>query len=285
MNTAPENVVALTPENFQQVLLEVSNEKAVVVSFWMEAHEQSKEATNLVSAIAAEYPDELLVATVDCEAQQAIAMQFGVRALPTVAVIKNGQPVDGLGGEVDEPKLREMLAKHLPLPEDKLVKQAAALIAEQQADEAYAKAKQAFELNNERADIKLVLADAALDVGKSDEAEQLLGTVMMADQDSYYHSLMSKLELAKEAAESPEIKALQQQIAESPDDLELKVQLGVKFNEANMKAEALDVLFDVLKKDMNFGEAKKLFLGVISNLPAGDTLATSYRQKLYSMMY
>ncbi len=49
---------------------------------------------NINSAIQRRFTLALL----NCEQEQAIASQFGVQALPTIALFVNGQPVDGLGG-------------------------------------------------------------------------------------------------------------------------------------------------------------------------------------------
>ena len=45
------------------------------------------------------------------------------------------------------------------------------------------------------------------------------------------------------------------------------------------------MLFEILKQDLNFGEAKKLYLDILATLPKGEPLASSYRRKLYSLLY
>ncbi|TMO83602.1 tetratricopeptide repeat protein, partial [Pseudoalteromonas ruthenica] len=56
-------------------------------------------------------------------------------------------------------------------------------------------------------------------------------------------------------------------------------------NEAGRKEEALEALFTILKKDLNYDEAKPNFLAIIASLPDGDALAVKYRRKLYSILY
>jgi putative thioredoxin len=105
------------------------------------------------------------------------------------------------------------------------------------------------------------------------------------DQDAMYKSILGKIELAEQAAESPEIIALQQELAADPDNLELKMKLAVQLHQANQIEQALELALAVLIKDLNFGEAKKLTLDMINALPDGDPLKSKYRRKVYSLLY
>jgi putative thioredoxin len=41
----------------------------------------------------------------------------------------------------------------------------------------------------------------------------------------------------------------------------------------------------VVKKDLNFGDAKKVMLDMINALADGDPLKSAYRRKIYSLLY
>ena len=77
----------------------------------------------------------------------------------------------------------------------------------------------------------------------------------------------------------------QQQLAQNPDDLEIKVKLAVQLHQANQVEEALQLILSVLYKDLNYGEAKKLTLDMINALPDGDPLKSKYRRKVYGLLY
>jgi putative thioredoxin len=280
-----QNSVNITVENFQQVILQDSQTKLVMLEFWAEGYEPSQELAPVLETLAREYGENLIHARVDCQAQQEIAGQFGVRNLPTVMVIKDGQPIDGFAGVESEATVRIMLEKHLPNPEDELYKQAAKLAAEQLYPEAFTLIKQAYDLDANRADIKLLLADCQVELGQVKQAKELLSTIGLVDQDGLYQSILGKIELAEQAAESPEIQALQQALSKDPDNLELKVQLGVQLRQANQMPEALELMLSVLLTDLNFGEAKKLMLDMINALPDGEPLKSKYRRKIYSLLY
>ena len=281
MNTS----VDVTLENFQQVILHDSQQCLVMIEFWAEGYAPSQEIAPVLAKIAGKYPDTLIHARVDCQSQSEIVQQFGVRGLPTVILVKDGQPVDGFAGPQDETQIVELLSKHLPKVEDDLYEQALSLVNQGDYQQAYTLVKQAFDLDDQRADFKLLLADCQVELGQIKQAKALLATIGLVDQDAMYKSILGKIELAEQAAESPKIIALQQELAANPDNLELKMKLAVQLHQANQIEEALELALAVLVKDLNFGEAKKLTLDMINALPDGDPLKSKYRRKVYSLLY
>lgn len=279
------NIIDITPENFQQVILQDSQSQAVMVEFWAEGYEPSQQLAPVIENVAANFSGNVIHARVDCQQQQEIAGQFGVQNLPTVILIKEGQPVEGFAGMQTEEQIIATFEKHLPKPEDGLYEQAVELVSAGDYQQAYTVLKQAQEFDAQRADIKLLLADCQVELGQIKQAKALLETIGLVDQDALYNSILGKIELAEQAAESPEIKALQEQLLQTPDDLELKVKLAVQLHQANQIEEALELILSVLYKDLNFGEAKKLTLDMINALPDGDPLKSKYRRKVYSLLY
>ena len=279
------NIVAITLENFQQVILEESKTKLILVDFWAEQVPESVELKNKLASKLTLAADTMILATVDCQSQQQIAQQFGVQALPTVVLVKDGQPLDGLTGPQTDESIAEFLAKYLPKPEDDLLIQAKQLLVEQNVNDAFITISQAYQLDSERADIKFVLIDVYIQIGKIAEAEALLATIKMIDQDSHYTALLAKAELASQAANSPEIQALEQQRVNEPDNIELQQQLATQYHQVNRAEEALTILFRLVQKDNTDKVSKQLLLDVLKVLPEGDPLALKFRRKLYTLMY
>jgi len=283
------NILDLTSENFQKVLGEDSQNKLVIIEFYSPSSPESQQQAPIFTNIANEYPEHLLLARLNCEQEQTLAQQLaqqiGIQAIPALVLIKASAPVDMLSGPQTDAQIREALSKHLPSPDDLVLEQAKQALIKGEMDKAYNFAKQAYEINPENARIKLVFADICLKIQKLEDAKALLASIPMIEQDAYYTNLKAKLELALEALDSPEIKVLQDKVEQEPDNLELKTQLAVQYNQVGRKEEALEALYNVLKKDLAFGEAKKMYLDVIATLPDGDALAIKFRRKLYSMLY
>jgi len=279
------NTVVITLENFQQVILEDSKSTLVLVDFWADQVPESIELRNKLIAKVSPFPEHMLMATVDCQTQQQIAQQFGIEGLPTAVLVKDGQPIDGLTGPQTDDSIQEFLDKHLPKPQDTLLKQAKDAIAENEIAQAFTLVTQAYQLDNKRTDIKLVMADVYIQTGKINEAEALLSTILMVDQDSEYQAVMSKLELASQAADSPEIQALEVQLKNDENNVELQHQLAAQYSQVNRNEEALTLLFRLMQKGSSDDTSKELFLDILKALPEGDPLANKFRRKLYTLMY
>ena len=283
------NIVSINAQNLQQVLGETSQQKLVLLNFFSPQSPDCIGQAAILDKIAAEYASYIVVANLDCDAEQALASQLaqqvGLQTLPTLVLLKDSAPVDLLAGVQSEAQIREALAKHLPAQQDFLLEQAKQALLKSDLNAAFNYAKQAYEIDSGNARIKLVLADICIQIHKVDEAQALINTIDVQEQDAYFNNIKAKCEAALEAKDSPEIKEKQQQVEKYPNDLELKEELSILLNEAGRKEEALDVLFTVIQKDLNFNEAKPSFLAIIASLPDGDALAAKYRRKLYSILY
>ena len=280
------NIVNLTATNVREVLLEQSTTKTILIDFWAEWCEFCKQLLPILERIAAEYSDTLVLAKVDCEAEPELAAQFQIRNVPTLMVFKDGQPVDGMAGAQPEQAIRDMLSKHLPQPGDEALQAAQQAIAEEDYEAAYTAAKTAFDLAPENNDARMVYADAAARIGHTEQAKELLQSLTIAEQgSSYYQQILATIELAESAADSPEIRALEEALAQAPANFELMQQLAVQYHVVKRHQEALELMFKILETDLSYGDARKQTLDILNNLPQGDPLVSKYRGKLYSMLY
>lgn len=282
-------MVNVNPQNLQQVLGETSQQKLVLLSFFSAQSPECQSQAAILEKISSQYGEHLLVATLDCDIEQQLAaqlaQQIGLQTLPTLVFLKDSAPVDMLAGAQTEQQVRDVLAKHLPAQHELLLEQAKQALIAQDLNSAFNYAKQAYELDTTNARIKLVLADICIQIHKLDDAQALLASVAENERDAYFTNIQAKCEQALLAQESPEIKALQSQVEKYPNDLEIQAELADALNQAGRKEEALELLFNILKKDLNFAQAKPTFLEVIASLPDGDSLAAKYRRKLYSILY
>ena len=90
----------------------------------------------------------------------------------------------------------------------------------------------------------------------------------MVAQDDHYQTLSSRLSLALQASDSPELRALELRHAEQPDDHALAQELAVLYSQVGRQEEALALLFTILKRDLALGDAKKIYLDVLATMGA-----------------
>jgi len=284
---ATAHIVEIDESNAQQLLIEESMTRPVIVDFWADWCGPCKQLMPILEKLAEEYQGAFLLAKVNADEQQMLAQQLGVRSLPTVMVIKDGQPIDGFSGAQPESAVREMLDKHLPPPQAGALAEAEQLLADGDIPGALALYRSVWEESGQKLEMTLAYAAALVSVNRLDEAETVLQGIRLADQDARYEQLMAQIELGREAARSPEVEALEAALAASPDDHATRVKLAVQLSQVSQYREALEHLLTVLRadKDFNNGEVRKVFLDTLATIGKGDPLAAEYQRKLFSLMY
>lgn len=282
-----EHIVEINRNNAQQMLIEESYKRPVVVDFWADWCAPCKQLMPILEKLAVEHQGAFLLAKINCDQEQAIAAQFGVRSLPTVMLIRNGQPVDGFAGAQPESAIRTLLDKHLPKPWDVLLEQAREQMAQGDFSAALTPLRQAQELSRNRGDISCTLAEALIELNRLDDAKVIIDTIKMADQDAYYEQVKSMLALKSQAAKSPEIAALEAQLNADPDNLDIAYQLAVQFSQHNHHREALQLLLTIQTQDRQFmdGAARKTMLDIFKSLGPKDPLVVEYQRQLFSLLY
>ena len=95
---------------------------------------------------------------------------------------------------------------------------------------------------------------------------------------------MAALTLAEKNRENPETRILETRHQENPDDLDIAEQLATAWSQDGKTEEALQLLLSYLKKDLNAGNIKKVYLDILSTMN-GDPLQGKYRRAVYSLMY
>ncbi|WP_428772089.1 co-chaperone YbbN [Vibrio sp.] len=279
-------IVDLTEQNFRDVL-QGSMQTPVLVHFYASVSPESTDIIPDLRSLTQKYNGGFTLALLDCEQQQMIAAQFGVQALPTIALFVNGQPVDGLGGPQPIGAIEQMLTKHLPSQEEMNLKQALEWVSQKQFAQALALLEQLPEELKLKGDVKLAMAECLLESQQFDQAEHILSAIPLEYQDSYYKELTAKLDLHKQAADSPEIQALEAKYQAAPEDAELARELALSYHQVQRDEEALALIWQYLGKDLACldGEMKKSFMDILSALGQGNSIAAKYRRLLYSVLY
>ena len=275
--------------SFEQLVIENSFHKPVLVDFWAEWCAPCKALMPLLAKITEEFRGELLLAKVDCDAEQDIVMRFGIRSLPTVVLFKDGQPVDGFAGAQPESAIREMLKPHVaepaPLAADPL-ETAHALFAEERFGEAEALLKQVLTENNENGAALILYARCLAERGELGEAEAVLNAVKGDEHKQALAAARAQLTFLRQAASLPDAAELKSRLAQNPDD-EASYQLAVQQLARQQYEAALDGLLKLFVRNRSFQEGlpHKTLLQVFDLLGNDHPLVTLYRRKLYQAIY
>lgn len=87
--------------------------KPVVIDFWAEWCGPCRMVGPIVDELATEYQDKVIIGKVDVDNNDEVASKYGIRNIPTILFIKNGEVVDKQVGATQKSVLVEKINKIL----------------------------------------------------------------------------------------------------------------------------------------------------------------------------
>lgn len=290
------SVVEVDAANFEQVVLQGSRDKVVVVDFWAEWCGPCKTLGPILEDVVTALGPGVVLAKIDIDANQDLAMAFRVQSIPAVKIVRDGQLADEFTGALTREQVEEVLRRHVP--------DAPPGPAEEMGD----------------------LADAArqqLELGDLDSAERLFSEVLREDESSGPGLLgMARARLMRDAGEE-EVRGLVDRIEQgtpeweqgrallhhlelraacdsaggpgacaerlraAPDDVEARYLAGCCAAAASDYETALREWFAVVEKDRNFrdGAARDAMVSVFHLLGRQHPAVADWPQRLYRTLY
>ena len=100
-----------TDSNFEELVLK--SDKPVLVDFWAEWCGPCRMVGPVVEELAKEYDGKAVVGKLNVDNNPQVAMKYGIRSIPTILFIKNGEVVDRSVGAVPKAMLAQKLEGQL----------------------------------------------------------------------------------------------------------------------------------------------------------------------------
>ena len=103
-----DNVKEITSENFDKEVLE--SDLPVLIEFWAEWCGPCKQLAPTVEEVADAMVGSVKVCKMDVDSNQDLAVQYGVRSIPTLLIYKNGEVTSTQIGAISKQQLEDFIA-------------------------------------------------------------------------------------------------------------------------------------------------------------------------------
>jgi thioredoxin 1 len=104
-------VKQLTDASFAQDVVQADG--LVLVDFWAPWCGPCRAVAPVLEQVAAQYAGRVTIAKMNVDENPETPGRYGVRSIPTIALFKGGEVVDGVLGAAPQPFFSQMLDKHL----------------------------------------------------------------------------------------------------------------------------------------------------------------------------
>ncbi len=293
MTAAAENVVKdATTQSFVKDVIEDSKHQPVLVDFWAPWCGPCKQLTPILEKAVKAAKGKVKLVKMNIDEHPAIPGQMGIQSIPAVIAFSNGQPVDGFMGALPEGQVVQFLerltkgkiASDEPDPHKAADDALAAGNAAEAAD-LYAKI-----LAQDSGDVAALagLARCYVTTGNLEQAKKTLALVPEAKQnDAAVAAARAALDLAEQAKAVGPIDDLQQKVTANPLDHQARFDLATALSAANKRAEAVNHLIEIVKRDRKWNEdgARKQLVQFFEAWGPTDEATVDGRKRLSSILF
>jgi len=264
MSATEQHVVEVTDSNFEEVVIQGSKTRPVIVDLWAEWCGPCKTLGPILEKVAGERDGAFLLAKLDVDANPSVASAFGVQSIPTVVAFRDGEAVTGFVGAYPEPEVNRFVDSILPTEAEVIAEEGQAQEEAGDLELAEQEYRGALTADPDNRDAAVGLARILAERGEEDAARELI-----------------RPHLPDPAAERVDAIIRVRTWANEPH--------GSTLNEAKALAghgrwrEALEGMLEALEDDRD--GARAAMLDVFAVLGDEDALVPEYRRKLTNALF
>lgn len=281
-----------TTASFVKDVIEASKDVPIIVDFWAAWCAPCKQLTPILERVVRAYAGKVRLVKIDVDSNQAVAAQLRIQSMPTVYAFRDGRPLDGFVGAQTESEVRAFVERLVGADEagdiEAVLNSATELIDEgdlQGAAEIYAAI-----LQEDRENVAALagLAQCYLITGDYERARQ---TISLVPPDKRgvpaVEAVNAALDLAEKAASVGDLAGFEQRLNADPADHQARYDLAVGLAGAGKKAEALEHLLEIVRRDRKWNEeaARKQLLQFFEAWGSKEPLVGEGRRRLSSLLF
>ena len=281
-----------TTQTFVKDVIEESKRQPVLVDFWAEWCGPCKQLAPVLEKAVRAAKGKVKLVKMNIDKHPSIPGQLGIQSIPAVFAFANGQPVDGFLGALPESQVTAFIER---VTKDRLGGEETDLL--KAADEALAKGDAATAANlyaqvlaQDSANVAALagLTRSYVRTGAIEQAKQTLALVPEGKRnDAAVAAARAALELAEQAKAVGPLAELEKKVAENPLDHQARFDLAVALNSKGRRAEAVDNLIEIVKRDRKWKDdgARKQLVQFFEAWGPTDEATVTGRKRLSSILF
>lgn len=277
-------VVDLKQDQFESEVVERSRTTPVLVDFWAPWCGPCRSLSPVLEKLAEEYAGAFLLAKINTDENQDLALAFQIRSIPQVVLFQEGTAVDQFAGAIPEDEIRRFLKPYCPTEVDKLFSQARVKLEAGQTEEA----KDLLEQVIDHSPTRLALARLLIGEQLPQQARPHLQAIpFLADERDAADRLEQVIGFQADCQEAGGQASLRKILESTPQDLAARMALASCLVAAGQYREGLEEFLAVVARDKHYREdsARKAMLAVFSLIGERSDLAEEFRGRLARTLY
>ena len=283
-----QNILEINEAEFNEKVVEASDNKLIVVDFWAPWCGPCKQLTPLLEKVMKDFPDKATLVKINIDDNQQIAAQLRIQSIPTVYAFKDRQVVNAFQGVISEKQILEFLEKGLgsKLNEDfnEFYEEIKVGISEGKLDETKDLLLE-FISNNPR-ELKAInyYLECLIELKQIDEVESFIESLEKEVQEKEeIKQIIKKIEIIKNNMSGPNIDDLVKKLRDKPEDINLIIEVADKYFSMQNYKDCMDLLIINYPKNKNKVKEKMVeYFGVLGN---SNEHTVNYRKKLSQIMF
>lgn len=277
-----------TEENFSTLVLENSHQGLVLVDFWSPQAGPSLRQREILKSLSIEMAGRFLLVTVDTDRQSALVREYGIRAIPSFNLFRNGRVVEKVRGMQPEADYRTIIERHLLPLGDKVRLSAAKAWNAGDQDKAIQVLAEGAIADPENLSISAMLSKLLIRLARYEDARKVLVSLPReAQQQTEIATLLAHLDFILTAQAVDDESGLRRRLAADPTDLEAQFQTAAVRLMNDDYAACLEALMSILQQDRTWqsDRARCGLLAVSDILGTDHELVRKHRNELFRLIH
>ena len=282
------NIIDVTEAEFNDQVIEASENKLIVVDFWAPWCGPCKQLTPILEKIISKSGDKITLVKINIDENQQIAAQLRIQSIPTVYAFKDKQIVNAFQGVIPEGQIIEFIEKCLgsKINEDftEFYNEIESAMAENKFEETKDTLLEFISKNSDEIKGICFYLECLIELKQFEEVEVFISSLEKDIQEmDEIKQVLKKMEIVKNNSSGPNINELLGKLENEPNNIDLILEISDKYFSMKEYENGMDLLLKNYPKNKDSIKNKMVeFFAVLGNT---DQVTIQYRKKLSQLMF